>query len=129
MMRYVGSDNDIAALGLDPYRLQTFGMAADVVQAYPREKVVVTVVKANPSRENTMNHRYDILHLVSMIHGRVAHAAPRREGHLRVLNMKAGSWEKVVIAGMVVVHVGDDYIFNFRSVDSQGCQAFRHRPE
>src|SRR6185436_7767113 len=63
-----------------------------------------------------------------MPHHAVAHAAAGGEFHFLVLQVIAGIGEQRDVAGMVVMHVGDDNVADLAGLESERSDAFGDRP-
>ena len=60
---------------------------------------------------------------------RVAHAAPRAERHLAVLDVVARGGEHVVVAGVIVVHVGKHHVRHRVGLHADGPQPLGRRAQ
>jgi len=59
---------------------------------------------------------------------RMAHATTRAIFHLAILHVIPRVRKDIVIAGVIVMHVGQDDVFNLRKIDARGLEAVGGRP-
>ena len=126
-MRSVGGEHDVAEPRLHPHRLQSFGMAADVMHGDARHDLILAVVERAPAGENLAHHSNDVLDLERQAQRPMAHAASGGVGHFAVLQMIARLREQIVVAAMVVMQVADDDVFDAVGRDAERSEPLAHR--
>ncbi len=128
-MRGVRSQHDPAAPRHHPQRLQAHGVAADEMQPQTGRDLLGTVVEAHAAGEQPPHHAGDVVGHEAVAKVVVDHAAAGAELHLAVLDVECRVRKQVEIAGMVVVHVGDDYVLDLRRIDTEPCEAVGGRAQ
>src|SRR5262245_31348157 len=126
-MRGVRRDHHWTHAGLDPHRLQAFGVTADAVNGDTRCNHIVAVVEFDAASKHFAHHRHHIIRFERMPDLVVTHGAPGRVFHLPILEMVAGARKQVVVAAVVVMQVADDDGLDRCRIDTDRLEAIRHR--
>ena len=118
-VRRVGREHHVPAARGDADALQPLGVAADTVDGHARRDLVVAVVKRDAAREYPLHHARDIVRFERVADHVMAHVAPGRILHLRVLKMEARVVEQLCIAAVVVMHMRDDDVAHIGMCDAE----------
>jgi hypothetical protein len=92
------------------------------VQGDAGRKLRAAIVEENALGVVEPHHADDVLHLEGMREARIAHVAPGRVVHLRLLQVELRRRKAVEIADMVVVQVGQDHVLHAVAVDADQLQ-------
>ncbi len=126
-VRCVGGEHHEAATRRYPHALKPDGVAADEMHAQPRRDLLRAVVKRHATGGQARDHRRNIVLLERLAQPRMAHDAPRAVGHLAILDVVGRIGKEVVVAGVIVVHVGDDDVLDPIRLDPDCPQSLGRR--
>ena len=126
-MAGIGSQDHPSPACTHPNHLQTLGMPADVMHFDAGRNLVGSVVEMHPLLEYATDHLHHVVGFIGVVQRGMAHAAAGRKLHLAVLQVVARIREQRVVAGVVIMQVGDDQILDFRGRDAQRLQSLGHR--
>src|SRR5678816_1780143 len=100
-----------------------------MVQRDSRSQFVVAIVKRYAAFEDPLDHRADVGSLERKPGDSVAHMATRAKRHFAILHVVARCWKLIQAAGMVVMHMRDDYIPHLRRLDADHLESFGRRSQ
>ena len=84
--------------------------------------VGVAIMKNHLAGKQTFDHPADVAPVETGAQALVAHAAAGGEGHFAVLEVKARLREKLAVAGVIIMQMGDDHIFDRGRIDPERGQ-------
>ena len=118
----VGGQHDVAPPRAHPHALQAPRVTADAVDADARRHLLRSVVEDHAAGEDLAHHRHHVFDLEGPADHLVTHAAPGGVRHLAVLQVVSRARKEVVVAGVVVVQVGDDDVLDLARIDADRLQ-------
>src|SRR5262245_45042796 len=121
-MRRIGCENDDTASGIHSHDLHSHRVAANMMDTKPWSDLFLTVMKDDTTGKQPANHRSNVFCIKRPAHERMRHMAACAELNLTVLHVVSGGREKVVIAAVVIVHMGDDDVSDTRGIDAERFQ-------
>src|SRR5437016_9657587 len=98
-------------------------MAADLVHRDTRREFLDSVVKFDTIGENFSHHCEHIALAEWNAQRVVTHAAAGGVSHLGILDVIARIGEKIIIAGMIPVHVSSNHMIDFVRLYTEGHQS------
>ncbi len=99
-----------------PDDLQPHRVTAHMMHAQAARDFFIAVAENSAASEEAAHHRHDIVFVECPSDDRARHGPAGAESRLTVLDVIPGGGKQVVISAMVVMHVGDQHVLDFRRV-------------
>ena len=128
-MARIGGEHDGTAARRDAHRLQTHGVAADQMYRESRGKLDIAFVEAHTPGVHAAHHPDHILHLIGAAKALVRHVPAGGVAHLQILEVQRRVREKVEVADVVVVQMGDHHILHQLGIAPKRAEPLRRAPD